>query len=379
MTVVLTNARLVLADRIVEGTLVFDREGIREVSEGRTAAPGAIDVEGDYVAPGLIECHTDNLEKHFMPRPRVFWPNPLAAALAHDAQMAASGVTTVYDALCAGGFDEDNDYRREIFADMVEAVEQGVAEGVFRIDHRIHLRCELTDHRLKAILAPHVDRPLVALASLMDHTPGQRQWRDIRHFKGYLTSDGRSEAEADGIIAQRVERNAAAVADNAREVAELFRARGVPLASHDDTTAEHVEEAVAFGCAISEFPTTLDAAGVARRRGLKTVGGAPNVVRGGSHSGGVAIADLAGKGLLDALSSDYVPSSLLQAVHVLTEKAGLRLHEAFGLTTWRVADMLGLRDRGRLKPGFRADVLRVRFLAGTPILRGLYSRGVQVF
>jgi alpha-D-ribose 1-methylphosphonate 5-triphosphate diphosphatase len=379
MTVVLTNARLVLADRIVEGSIAFDREGIRDVSEGRTAAPGAIDVEGDYVAPGLIECHTDNLEKHFMPRPRVFWPDPLAAALAHDAQMGASGITTVYDALCAGGFDEDNDYRRDIFADMVDAIEQGVAKGVFRIDHRIHLRCELTDRRLKQILTPHVDRPLVALASLMDHTPGQRQWRDVRHFKGYLTSEGRSDAEAEAIIAQRVERNAAAVADNARDVAELFQARRVPLASHDDTTAEHVEEAVAFGCAISEFPTTRDAAEAARRRGLRTVGGAPNVVRGGSHSGGVAITDLAAEGLLDVLSSDYVPSSLLQAVHVLTERAGLKLHEAFGLATWRVADMLGLGDRGRLEPGLRADVLRVRFLAGTPILRALYSRGLQVF
>ncbi len=379
MSIILTNARLVLDGETVTGSVVFGVRGIEDVSSSPTSAPGAIDVEGDIVAPGLIECHTDNLEKHFMPRPRVFWPNGLAAALAHDAQMAAAGVTTVFDALCAGGFDEENDYRREIFADMIEAIEAGVAEGVFRIDHLIHLRCEMTDWRLPGILENHVDRPLVRLASLMNHTPGQRQWRDVTHFKAFVMSDGRSEAEAEAMIEGRIERSRAAVEANAPHVAGLFRARGVPLASHDDTTAGHVAEAKASGCVLSEFPTTLEAAKAARAAGLGVIGGAPNVVRGGSHTGGVSVRELAAHGLLDALSSDYVPSALLQAIHRLTVNAGLSLHEAFALATWRVADMLGLDDRGRLAPGLAADVLRVRFWGETPVVRGLWRAGRQVF
>ena len=102
MTTILTNARLILQNEIIDGTLAFDATGLRSIDHGRSSLPVAIDAEGDFVAPGLIEMHTDNLEKHYIPRPGVVWPNALAAALAHDAQMAAAGVTTVYDALCAG-------------------------------------------------------------------------------------------------------------------------------------------------------------------------------------------------------------------------------------------------------------------------------------
>lgn len=379
MTVILTNATLVLEDGVTQGTLVFGPEGILDVSDAPTSVAGAVDVDGDIVAPGLIECHTDNLEKHFMPRPRVFWPNALAAAVAHDAQMVAAGVTTVYDALCVGGFDEENDYRRHIFGGMVEAVEAGVAEGIFRADHRLHLRCELTDWRLPSMLEAHVNRPLVQLASLMNHTPGERQWRDVAHFKAFILSDGRSDADADAMIAGRISRSNEALEANTRPVAAMLKARGVPLASHDDTIAEHVADAVALGCTISEFPTTVEAARAAKTAGLGTIGGAPNVVRGGSHTGGVSIRELAVRGLVDVLSSDYVPSALLQAVAQLTKGEGMTLHAAFALVTWRVADMLGLADRGRLAPGLAADVLRVRFHDGVPLVRGLWRAGCPVF
>lgn len=174
MDTVLTNARLILEDEVVEGTLCLGREGIRSVDQGRSAVPGAIDVGGEFVAPGLIEMHTDNLEKHFVPRPGVLWPNGLAAAIAHDAQMAAAGVTTVYDAVCAGYEAGEATSRRETFEKLVNAVKLGVEEDVFRIDHKIHLRCELSGADVVQAITPHIDHPLVALGSLMDHTPGQR-------------------------------------------------------------------------------------------------------------------------------------------------------------------------------------------------------------
>ena len=378
METILTNARLVLEDEVLNGTIAFGQDGIRALDHGGSSLPGAIDAGGDYVAPGLIEMHTDNLEKHIVPRPGVLWPNALAAALAHDAQMAAAGVTTVYDAVCAGYDSGDSVSRRHTFESLVGAIKQGVHERVFRIEHKLHLRCELTGADVADAIAPHMDHPIVALGSLMDHTPGQRQWRDAKSHKAYVVGkSGKSEAEWEAHVAARM----AAAANVPRMypiVVDMFRSRGIPLASHDDTTVEHVEEGLAAGVVISEFPTTVEAAAAAKERGLATIAGAPNIVRGGSHSGGVSVADLAEAGILDGLSSDYVPSSLLQAVHRLNERHGIALPAAVGMVTWAVADALSLVDRGRLSPGLRADVLRFRMVGETPVVTGLWVAGRQV-
>jgi alpha-D-ribose 1-methylphosphonate 5-triphosphate diphosphatase len=377
---VLTNARLILEDEIVDGTIVFDEGGVRDVQPGRSGLPAAIDCGGDYVAPGLIEMHTDNLEKHFMPRPKVFWPDGLAATIAHDAQMAAAGVTTVYDAICAGVLDVGKAYRAELFGRMIQAVEAGQSAGHFRIDHKLHLRCELTNPHIMEEVEPHVERPLVELVSLMDHTPGQRQFRQIQYLKTYAMGQGdRTEAQVDADFERRMREGPENVAANWPKVVNLFASRGIPIASHDDTTPEHVDMASEAGCTISEFPTTMEAAREAKARGMATVAGAPNVVRGGSHSGNVSAQELVEHHLLDALSSDYVPSSLLQAVGQLDRALPAELPALMGLVTWRVADMLRLHDRGRLKPGLRADILRFRFVEGTPIVVELHAAGRRAF
>lgn len=379
MSTILTNARLILEDEVVTGTIAFDESGIRSVDQGRSSLPEAIDAEGDYVAPGLVEMHTDNMEKHFMPRPKVFWPNGLAAALVHDAQMAAAGVTTVYDAICAGTPFSAKDYRKDIFADVMDALRLGSAEGVFRIDHRIHMRCELTSPDLLRDIEPYQDDALVQLVSLMDHTPGQRQWRNIEHLRTYSLGNGKTQAEFEEDVVVRQREGSENVGRNWSAVVEMFQARGIPIATHDDTTIEHVEAGIASGAVISEFPTTIEAAEAAKQRGLATIAGAPNVVRGGSHSGGVSVAELAEKDLLDGLSSDYVPASLLQAVLKLTDKHGIALPAAMAKVTWKVADILGLRDRGHLKPGLRADLVRFRALGATPVLATVWSQGRRAF
>lgn len=379
MSTILTNARLILEDEVVTGTIAFDESGIRSVDQGRSSLPEAIDVQGDYVAPGLVEMHTDNMEKHFMPRPKVFWPNGLAAALVHDAQMAAAGVTTVYDAICAGTPFSAKDYRKDIFADVMDALRLGTAENVFRIDHRIHMRCELTSPDLLGDIEPYQDDALVQLVSLMDHTPGQRQWRDIAHLRTYALGNGKTEAEFEEDVTVRQREGTANVGRNWSAVVEMFQARGIPIATHDDTTIEHVEAGIASGAVISEFPTTVEAAEAAKQRGLATIAGAPNVVRGGSHSGGVSVAELAEKDLLDGLSSDYVPASLLQAVLKLNDKHGITLPAAMAKVTWKVADILGLRDRGHLKPGLRADLVRFRALGATPVISTVWSQGRRAF
>jgi len=377
---ILTNATLVLENETLNGTIAFDESGIRSIDSGRSALPSAIDVGGDYVTPGIVEMHTDNMEKHFVPRPGVFWPNGLAAALAHDAQIASSGITTVYDSICAGSVFGQKDYRREIFPKVIEAIEEGVASNTFRVDHFVHIRCELTGDELVDDVAPYADHPLVRLVSLMDHTPGQRQWRNLDNLKRYNIGSGEKTPEQhDTDVAIRMEVGPANMQRNWPQIVEMFGSRGIPIATHDDTTEEDVAAGVRSGAVISEFPTTVVAAEAAKRQGLATIMGAPNVVRGGSHSGGVSAAELAQLGLLDGLSSDYVPASLLQAVLRLNTDYAIAFPEAMAKVTWKVADMVGLKDRGRLAVGKRADILHFKAIGPTPVVQGLWSNGKRAF
>jgi alpha-D-ribose 1-methylphosphonate 5-triphosphate diphosphatase len=163
-----------------------------------------------------------------------------------------------------------------------------------------------------------------------------------------------------------------------RRIVERCQARGIAVASHDDTLVEHVEEAVSEGIAISEFPTTMAAAQTARRHGLATVMGAPNVVRGGSHSGNVSALELAKAGLLDVLSSDYVPSSLMMAVFHLVREAGWSLPRAIATVSAAPARAVGLEDRGAIAPGLRADIVRVRLCEALPVPHATYMAGARV-
>jgi len=377
---ILTNATLVLENETRNGTIAFNETGITGLDFSRSSLPSAIDVEGDYVTPGIVEMHTDNMEKHFVPRPGVFWPNGLAAALAHDAQIASAGITTVYDSICAGSVFGQKDYRREIFPKVIRAVEEGVSSGAFRVDHHIHIRCELTGDELVDDVAPFADNPLVRLISLMDHTPGQRQWRNLDNLKRYNLGSGEKTPEQhEEDVAVRMEVGPANMQKNWPLIVEMFGSRGIPIATHDDTTEDDVEAGVRSGAVISEFPTTVIAAEAAKRKGLATIMGAPNVVRGGSHSGGVSAAELAKLGLLDGLSSDYVPASLLQAVLKLNTDYGIAFADAMAKVTWKVADMVGLQDRGRLAIGKRADILHFKAVGPTPVIRALWSNGKRAF
>ncbi len=373
MQTILTNARLILDDEVVAGTVVIAGNRIHAVDTGRSTQPGAVDLDGDYLAPGLIEMHTDNAEKHFEPRPGAIWPDGLAAMLAHDAQMAASGVTTVYDSVCAG---YAAGKRREIFARIMEGIEEGISHDAFRIEHKAHIRCELSGDDLIAQVEPYAAREIVQLISLMDHTPGQRQWRDLEAMRRYHLGTGLFTPEQhERDMVERLAQGPRNRASNLPAILDMFSGRGLPIATHDDTTEADVEEAIAVGAVISEFPTTIEAARAAKSRGLVTIAGAPNVVRGGSNSGGVSVSHLHAEGQLDGLSSDYVPSSLLQAVVKLAGHRDEKLPPAMALVTRNVADALRLDDRGRMKPGLRADLVRFRIAGRTPVVAGLWCRG----
>jgi alpha-D-ribose 1-methylphosphonate 5-triphosphate diphosphatase len=376
---VLTNARLVTRDAVVDGTVVLRGGLIAEVAAGPSHLPGAIDLQGDYLMPGLIEMHTDNMEKHFEPRPGVLWPNAISAVIAHDVQIAGAGITTVFDAIAVGEYDP-NGLRGKILTESIAAVKHAQAEGMLRAEHLLHMRCEVSDACVVEMFEPYAQDPLVRLVSVMDHTPGQRQWSDISKFVQYNKGETWTEEHLDGILRSRRQDQALYSAKHRRQILALCAGRGdIALASHDDATEAHIHESLADGCAIAEFPITVAAAALARQHGMGTILGAPNVCRGGSHSGNVSALDLAKRGLLGGLSSDYVPSSLLQAAFLLTEKADMPLPEAVACVSANIAEMVGLDDRGRLAGGLRADVIQVRHADRAPLVRQAWRGGERVF
>lgn len=374
---ILTNARIVTADEVVDGTLVVRGTDIADIGIGPSRAAAAHDLGGDYLLPGLIELHTDNLEKHVAPRPGVRWPMP-AAVLAHDAQIAGTGITTVFDALTVGEVRQDG-VRAEMLQSSVDAITAAQRNGGLRAEHFIHLRCEVAHETIVEMVEGLIRHPLLRLISLMDHTPGQRQFASIaKYYEYYQGKFGYTDAEMEAYIAQKTELNRRYADPNRRALATLARAHGLPQANHDDGTFAHVEEALELGTTIAEFPTTVEAATVARRFGMAVVMGAPNVVRGGSHSGNISACDLARDGMLDILSSDYAPVSLLHAAFLLHADIDMPLPEATAKVSLNPARALGLDDRGEIAPGRRADLLHVRLVDGLPVPRRVWRAGERI-
>jgi alpha-D-ribose 1-methylphosphonate 5-triphosphate diphosphatase len=374
---VLTRARITTEDSVVEGSLLIRDGRVAALDPGASAAPGAIDLDGDWLLPGLVELHTDNLERLFTPRPGVRWPAD-AAMLTHDAQVAAAGITTVCDAVCVGFYGGKSE-RLDYLNLSTDVLRRARRAGALKAEHFLHLRLELTDPHMLELFEPLKDDPSLRLVSFMDHTPGQRQWRDIDKLRTFhLGREVKTEAEFQAMIARRVGEQRLFVDRHRAAVLRLLDGHAAVRASHDDTTPEHVAEARACGCAISEFPTTVEAAVAAREAGMGIVMGAPNLVIGGSHSGNVAAAELVEHGLLDAFSSDYVPASLLQAAFLLREGFGLPMPEAIAPVTRNPAALLGLADRGRIATGLRADLVRVREIGTTPTVVEAWREGRRI-
>ncbi len=373
-----TNCRLVLPDEVRPASLSV-REGRIAAIDGPGGPAGALDCEGDYIIPGLVELHTDHLESHFKPRPGVTWPAS-AAVVAHDAQIAASGITTVFDALRAGSERQDETSLSRNVTRLAAAIGEVQDRGLLRAEHLLHLRCELACEDTIETTERLLEDPRVRLVSLMDHTPGQRQFTRMEQFRFYyLGKTGMSEEELDRFIERRLEAHHRLAGPNRRHIVGLAKARGIPLASHDDATPAHVEEAVENGVTIAEFPTTLEAARQARAQSMSVLMGAPNLVRGGSHSGNISAQALAEAGLLDSFSSDYVPFSLLQAAFELPERVpAITLPEAIRKVSANPARAARLDDRGEIAVGKRADLVRVSLVEGLPVVRSVWREGRRV-
>lgn len=375
---ILTNARVVLADRVIDGTVHMSGGVVRAVEEGRSRVPWAIDCEGDHLLPGLIDIHTDNIEKHIEPRAKVLWDG-IAAAVAHDAVVTAAGITTVLDSVSVGE-SIDIPGRPDMLVPMIEGIHGAAALGLLRVDHRLHLRCEVIDPAVFDLFARFADDPLVRLVSVMDHSPGHRQMPDVQKWREAYRTHYKIPLEVVDAYLETAITNSRTIGPvNRARIAAACRDRGLTVASHDDETEAHVAEAAADGIVLSEFPTTLAAAAAAHRHGLSVAMGAPNVIRGGSHSGNVAAAALAAAGHLDVLASDYIPGSLLRAVFRLVADGHADLPAAVRVATDNPARLCGLDDRGRIADGLRADLVRVALAGGQPHVRAVWSGGRAVY
>lgn len=373
------NARIVLADRVIEsGYAVVDSGAIVELSEGRAPERG-LDFEGDLLLPGLVELHTDQLEAHYMPRPKVRW-DLTAAVMSYDAQMATSGITTMLDSLRVwrepGAEEVDGQA-----SDLSDAIEDARRRDLFRVSHFLHLRCEVPMPDVIKDATFLIKRLDVRLLSLMDHTPGQRQFRDPIKLREYYRgkSGGMNDEELDQLFARRVEYQTRYAATNYRELVALANAYDVPLASHDDTTLEHVEQSLRDAVRVAEFPTTVEAAARLHDAGVKVLMGAPNLILGKSHAGNIPTLDLARNGKLDILSSDYVPSSLLMAALRLPQATdNFDLPAAIRTVSKTPADVVGLSDRGEITCGKRADLIRVHVDDDDAAVRSVWCQGRRV-
>lgn len=378
-TFVIDNARIVLTDRVIERGYVAVADGaVAEIGEGRAPERG-IDFGGDLLLPGLVELHTDHLEAHYVPRPKVRW-DLTAAVMSYDAQIATCGITTVLDSLRVWREDGAEDVDGQAH-DLSQGIDDARARRLLRVSHFLHLRCEVPMPDVVEDAAALIGRPDVRLMSLMDHTPGQRQFRDPVKLREYYRgkSGGMSDAELDAMFTRRIDFHARYATANYRQLVDLAGRHGTPLASHDDTTPAHVEQSIQDGVRVAEFPTTAEAAARLHDAGVKVLMGAPNLVRGKSHSGNVATVDLARAGHLDVLSSDYVPSSLLMAALRLPQVAqGYDLPAAICTVSKTPANVVGLHDRGEIACGKRADLIRVHIDNDDAAVRCVWSAGRRV-
>nr|BBH90912.1 amidohydrolase [Thermosporothrix sp. COM3] len=374
---ILYNATLVLPDRVLhDGWLLLEDTIIADLGTGQPPIGQNgyqyIDIQGDLVMPGLIDLHCDAIEKLVEPRPRVLFDIPTALHEA-DYRLACSGITTEFHAISLD--DQEFGVRSDSFARDFARILQETREHTL-IRHKLHARIELSSAQASTIVEQMLNDQLVDLVSLMDHSPGQGQYRTEEEFRFYIArTSHRSPTEIDELIVHKREQ-AKLIPQRIEQITALARHAKVSLATHDDDTATRVEAWPALGVSISEFPTTEEAARRAQELGLTVCMGAPNVVRGKSSGGNLSATEATRKGYVDALCADYHPASMLGAVFTLAQKEILSLPEAVNMVTRNPARAIGQTRLGTLEQGNIADLIQVRHSPyGVPRVQRVFIDG----
>jgi len=376
MKTCLTNARIVLFDEVIEDASLFFEDGvIQAINPESCGNAEIINLKGKLLIPGMIDLHCDALEKEVEPRPNVHFPLDFACAQA-DKRNAAAGITTVYHALSFAN-DELGVRNNQFAADVARAVHEWHPHGL--VDNRVHCRYEITDESGLPILKQLLNEDAMHLISMMDHTPGQGQFKDMAAYRDYLSRTYKKTADEVEVIVERKLESASGAFSRMQELAEAAHAAGISVASHDDDSPERVETMKGVGADISEFPISMEAAVAARQAGMSTIFGAPNIIRGKSQSGSMKAIDAIQEGVADCLCGDYSPASLIVAVMRVPELADINLAEAIQLVTANPARAARLHDRGTIEVGKRADLVAVGLPGGLPQVSEVWVHGKSAY
>ncbi len=371
-----THARVVLADEVLEDAAVLIEDGIiRCIAPESANGAAETNLGGQWLMPGMIDLHCDAIEKEAEPRTRVIFPLDFACVNI-DRRNAAAGITTPFHAMSFAN-EEWGVRSTDTAAELVRAAKR--LKNNELVDNRIHIRYEITDITAMPIILELLDEGSVDLLSIMDHTPGQGQFKHLESYVAYMTGNHGSTREAAVQIAEEKARARETADDRALTVMARARSRGIPTASHDDDDCRRIETMKDLGACMSEFPINIETARAARGAGLATIFGAPNVMRGGSQSGNIRAIDAIQAGVADCLCADYAPATMLAAVSALATRDRLPLHEAARLVSRGPAHAAGLHDRGEIAVGKRADLISVGHPGGQATVTGTWSRGRQVF
>lgn len=371
----INNARVVTPDGVLEGASLRLEDGrIAGISRRARTDGEHLDAAGRYVLPGIVDLHGDAIEKQLAPRPGVELPEELAF-LEMDRYFVTSGITTGFHAISLMEGRGRSVERGERKADLVRRY-----RGEALVRHELHLRCELPQEGSVAALEETLGKGGVGIVSIMDHTPGQGQFRDLEWFGRYWKEDrGATDEQIRAAIAEAETRDPAVAFEHVKRVVAAAEAGEAVLASHDDDTPERVEMLASEGVSISEFPVNAESARRARELGVTVCMGAPNVVRGRSSGGNLSATEAINLGLVDALCSDYHPPSLLCAAFALARESVLDLPEAIGLITRAPARAAGLPELGEIREGAVADLIVVGERLGLPVTSVSIVGGNTVF
>jgi alpha-D-ribose 1-methylphosphonate 5-triphosphate diphosphatase len=354
----LSDFALVLPDRVVPAGSVLIEDGVIADIKDHPVAEG-LQGDGMHLFPGFIDMHGDMIELELEPRPRVDFP--MDVAVAHlDARLAASGVTTAYAGVSFSRTAKGGERRSfEHTSAIIRALKENI-DGL-RVDHRIHARFDITYTEAIGALDALLDAGAVDLVSLMDHTPGQGQYRNVENLIANRVSGGLNAEQARAYVEKRMSNAvpAAQILENIERVSRICSERGMVMVSHDDDTAAKSNLMADIGTVISEFPVTLEAAKAAAERGLMIAMGAPNAMRGQSYSGNLSARDAHAAGLLHILAADYHPAAILPAIQALAKTDPDGLAGATRLASANPAKALKLDDRGSVTVGKRADLIIV--------------------
>ena len=372
----LTNARIVLENEVLNASSLLIEEGqITAIEPASINGAKEVDLKGQLLMPGMIDLHCDALEKEVEPRPNVFFPLDFACAQA-DKRNAAAGITTVYHSLSFAN-DELGVRNNEMAANIARAVHDWHPHGL--VDNRVHCRYEITDEYALPILKQLLNEQSMHLVSMMDHTPGQGQFKDLAAYRDYLSRTYKKTADEISVIVERKAEAASGAFARMQSLAEAAHAAGISVASHDDDSLERVTTMKGIGADISEFPINIDAANAAKAAGMSTIFGAPNILRGKSQSGSMKAIDAIHQGVADCLCADYAPASLIVAVIGVQEQTELDLPAAVKLVTANPAKAAKLHDRGSIAVGKRADLIAVDVPGGLPQVSHVWVNGCEVY